>query len=292
MQPKASQNPNRLPRATVVFLSFFACMGLGVMLLGIREFFFRHTPNGWVPLVVGGVFMLFPLVFYFAVRKQREQVALAVQKQRSDLTPWLRREDWAKREISEPQAPPPFTFFVAAGVLVVIALWQFKSFFKADTRSIITWVFCGVPFSMAAFFCVMGYRAVARQKRFGKSVFKLSSATGVIGGKLEGGIHSEAHIELPDEFKVRLICYNQIGGGNDSKLKKLWEGSELVRVPSRTGNFAIPIAIAIPATCEETRDADASNLIFWRLEAKAAVPGVNYLARFDVPVFRVANTTA
>ncbi len=40
----------------------------------------------------------------------------------------------------------------------------------------------------------------------------------------------------------------------------------------------------------ETDESDPGNEVLWRLEARASVPGVDYHARFEVPVFRTQET--
>lgn len=272
------------------FLFVFVAVGIVLEAFGVKELITKDVRAALPFFLSGAMFTFIPLVMATQLKKQQAQVDVAAQKRREDPAPWLQRADWAKREIAAKEISPPFVFFIAAVILVFIALWQFKRFHTSDRDPLVmklfSALFFGIPFVMAAVMAALGVRAVARHKKFGKSLFKLRSATGVIGGKLEGNIHGESQIELPGDFKVQLACYQQTGGGDNAKVKKLWDASQPVRVPGGTGIFVIPISIAIPATCEESSDADPSNLIFWRLEATAKVPGVNFLARFEVPVFK------
>ena len=274
------------------FLFVFVAVGIVLEAFGVKELITKDVRAALPFFLSGAMFTFIPLVMATQLKKQQAQVDVAAQKRREDPAPWLQRADWAKREIAAKEISPPFVFFIAAVILVFIALWQFKRFHTSDRDPLVMKLFAalffGIPFVMAAVMAALGVRAVARHKKFGKSLFKLRSATGVIGGKLEGNIQGESQIELPGDFKVQLACYQQTGGGDNAKVKKLWDASQPVRVPGGTGIFVIPVSIAIPATCEESSDADPSNLIFWRLEATAKVPGVNFLARFEVPVFRTA----
>jgi len=47
-------------------------------------------------------------------------------------------------------------------------------------------------------------------------------------------------------------------------------------------------------TCwlSESDDSNSNNRILWRLDAGAKVPGVDYFAQFEVPVFRTSETAA
>ena len=49
---------------------------------------------------------------------------------------------------------------------------------------------------------------------------------------------------------------------------------------------AIPIAFKLPITVEPSDSTDANNRVVWRLQVAASVPGVDYAASFEVPVFR------
>lgn len=282
MQPKPTSG---VPK----FLFVFVAVGIVLEALGVKELITKDVHAALPMLLSGAMFTFIPLVISIQLKKQQAQVDVAAQKRREDPAPWLRRADWAKREIAAKEIAPPFVFFIAAAVAVGFGFFGAGSFSRGHRDSLFSWLpvlFTVIP---AIIMVALGCRSVARRKKFGKSIFKLRSATGVIGGKLEGNIQGESQIELPGDFKVQLACYQQTGGGDNSKVKKLWDASQPVRVPGGTGLFMIPVSIAIPATCEESSDADPSNLIFWRLEATAKVPGVNFLARFEVPVFRVNN---
>jgi hypothetical protein len=53
---------------------------------------------------------------------------------------------------------------------------------------------------------------------------------------------------------------------------------------------AIPVLFAIPFNCRETTQPDGTDGIHWRLDVSARVPGVDYLAKFDVPVFKTSDS--
>jgi hypothetical protein len=48
------------------------------------------------------------------------------------------------------------------------------------------------------------------------------------------------------------------------------------------------VQFSIPFESQETNSADPNNLILWRLETHAAVPGVDYHSQFEVPVFKTS----
>jgi hypothetical protein len=51
------------------------------------------------------------------------------------------------------------------------------------------------------------------------------------------------------------------------------------------------VLFAVPYEQRETSDEDPNSTIVWRLEVTADIPGVDYLATFDVPVFKTEDST-
>jgi len=52
----------------------------------------------------------------------------------------------------------------------------------------------------------------------------------------------------------------------------------------------VPVTIRIPADAPGTDASDADNEVHWRLEVRAATPGLDYAATFDVPIYRTAES--
>ena len=52
----------------------------------------------------------------------------------------------------------------------------------------------------------------------------------------------------------------------------------------------IPVAFRLPGDVLESDDRSTDNQVIWRLRVDAAVPGVDYHVRFEVPVFRTEES--
>jgi hypothetical protein len=52
----------------------------------------------------------------------------------------------------------------------------------------------------------------------------------------------------------------------------------------------IPVAFRLPADAQACDDTNSSNRVLWRLQLVARVPGVDYEAQFEVPVFRTPGS--
>ena len=135
-------------------------------------------------------------------------------------------------------------------------------------------------------------RTTIAWKKFGASTFKMLSVPGVIGGSLSGAIETSVKLRPQDGFHLRLACVKRVrvGSGKDSSTTEtvLWQAEktmneDLLDEPRRSG---IPVSFPIPADAMPTDNTVPTNAIIWRLVAQAKLPGVDYSATFEVPVFR------
>jgi hypothetical protein len=109
-----------------------------------------------------------------------------------------------------------------------------------------------------------------------------------VGHLLEGTLRTPAGLRPAEGFRVVLSCIRRVttGSGKDRSTSEsvLWQEE---RTLAGTG-AGVPVAFAIPADaapCDAIRAGDGT---LWRLDVSAEVPGVDYAARFEVPVFRTA----
>jgi hypothetical protein len=139
-------------------------------------------------------------------------------------------------------------------------------------------------------------RAFIRWKKYGDSVFEMSSLPGVVGGKLEGRILTSVAIDTASGFELTLNCVHRVTkGSGDSRSTSesiLWQQQQhldrelLDYDPTRA---SIPV---IPYDTQPTEERTDDDEILWRLEVGAETAGVDYAAKFDVPVFKTADSQA
>jgi hypothetical protein len=209
--------------------------------------------------------------------------------------PWLLRPDWASlRIVSNTKAMRNAWVFAGA--------WN--AFCIPFTGAML---FAGhphghqpdyVPAGIAMLFLIVGlfllFRALTltrRKLRFGQSILELASVPCGLGGALEGTIRPERPIRTQAPVKLHLKCLSRTtvrtSDGRSTTEAILWQHAETVEQDTSDG---IPVAISIPADGQETTTIDRANGTFWRLEASASCPGVDYAESFELPVFRVALT--
>ncbi|HTP13606.1 MAG TPA: hypothetical protein VMM37_08240 [Bacteroidota bacterium] len=212
--------------------------------------------------------------------------------------PWLWRSDWAA---GVARSATKNTMLFSWGFAI---LWNLIStplllflpeelFEKGNTAALLGLLFPLVGIGLL----VWAVRQTIELKKFGQSVFKMSSVPGVIGGTLEGTIAIPSHFDPGQDFDLTLSGINRrvSGAGKSQSTMEtiLWQdssaGVKSFAQPEAMG-AAIPVRFAIPSDCEQTDGTNPRNAILWRLEVHAAVPGVDYRASFEVPVFRTADS--
>jgi len=137
---------------------------------------------------------------------------------------------------------------------------------------------------------VWAVRATLRYRRFGVSQLDLATLPGVVGHALEGTLRTPEGLRPVEGFRVVLTCIRRVttGSGDDRSTSEtvLWQEEQRV---DGTG-VTIPVAFAIPADAAPSDPGQASDGTLWRLDVTADVPGVDYAASFEVPVFRTAES--
>jgi len=205
--------------------------------------------------------------------------------------PWLAREEWAQRRIKDENAK------MAGCVLVFAVLWTLISSgiaaaVIAQAGGVGDVIFVLIFPAVGLLLVSVGAYLMLHRRRFGIPVFELATLPGVPGETLAGLVRTRALIDPEGGFRVRLQCLRrtETGSGKNRRTDEttLWEHEEVMPgATRRMDGIAIPVAVSLPADAPETDERDASNKVIWRLEVRAALPGVDFKGRFEVPVFRV-----
>ena len=135
-----------------------------------------------------------------------------------------------------------------------------------------------------------------RYRRYGLSVFRMARVPAPVGRLLKGVIVTHAYIRPVEGIQLALSCVNRItrrsGKETSTSERVLWQEERKVSDFPTVGRraTAIPVTFAIPSDAVESSAEVSNDQILWRLEARADVPGVDYLASFEVPVFRTPES--
>jgi hypothetical protein len=274
----------------VLFLLPFAAGGTFAGVMAIRA----ARSGDWAN---AGFLTIFVLVFggvgfggIAAVLAGRRKVEAAAAREAAHPDePWLWREDWAARRITDDSRRQMWFAWIFT------ALWNLVSFPSAflavraalnegNRAALVALLFPIVGVGLL----VWALRATLRYRRFGVSQLDLATVPAAVGHSLEGTLRTPAGLRPAEGFRVALSCIRRVttGSGRDRSTSEsvLWQDERML---PGTG-AGVPVAFAIPADAAPYDALHGSDGTLWRLEASAEVPGVDYAARFDVPVFRTA----
>lgn len=284
------------PRAAVwfgwVFAIVFGGFGLLAVVIAVKEFGRGKAGTAIAIALFGLIFAAIGFgVLWAVVRARRQsQHKEAIRAENPD-TPWLWREDWATGRIQCSSKGTMIGAWVFAFFWNLVS-WPILFAFPKELAKGNHAIWIGLLFPAVGIgLLVWAVRATVRWKKFGQSVFEMTAVPGAIGGALTGVLRPGPGVRLMQEFRVRLSCLNRVttGSGKNRSTSEnvLWLDERTVA--STTGG-GVPILMFIPGDCRETDGRNSDNCIVWRLEATGSVPGVDYAASFEVPVFHAAQT--
>ena len=137
-----------------------------------------------------------------------------------------------------------------------------------------------------------------RQQRFGETTFDMDTVPGVLGGPLCGVLHTGVQTQdAPDDgFHVKLSCYRRrmtrdSDGDRSVDRTLLWRDEKQMKplATPASETLDVPVVFEIPDGKPPSTPEKTPNRYMWALEVSAAVPGVDYRAVLEIPVFPVVD---
>jgi hypothetical protein len=216
---------------------------------------------------------------------------------------WMTREDWATGRIDHDASTG------AKGLLFFTIVWNAISMpaaYGAITREfmakgnnevlvVLLFPLLGVGLIAATVYQFM------KARRFGKSRFLMEQLPGTIGTVMRGIVVTGVkHAQAADApFTVALSCFRRhvTGSGKNRRtsMTNLWMEEKQFKGKRRRDQpdaLAVPIAFGIPADARATTLENPTDRILWRLDVRVEIPGVDYTAEFEIPVFRTPESPA
>jgi hypothetical protein len=232
-------------------------------------------------------------------RGRRRLAEVEAAKARHPGEPWLWRPDWAAGRIEDSnRTAARFAWgFAALWNLVSLPAGYFgvrAALEQGNRAGLVALLFpvAGVGLLLWA------ARISVRLRRFGVSRLELETTPAAVGRSLAGTVSAPAPLMPAGAFRVVLSCIRRVttGSGDDRSTSEriLWqEEQRITGRPSRTTQgmaTTVPLRIPIPADALPCDDHNPRDVVLWRLEVSAEVPGVDYAAAFEVPVFRTKES--
>jgi len=274
------------------FLVGLVAPGLAVSALAAGDVGAALPPAGF-GLAFGGAASL---VLVLARRGAARQVERAIAEAAAPREPWLRRPEWAARRITAGGGEA--AWFLGGFALVWNAIaWTATLAVRpgltgdagAERYFVLLFPLIGVALLVGAVVSALRFR------RYGVSVLELATLPAAPGRLLAGRIRTSAEILPVAGFRVVLSnLHRQVTGSGKNRSTSttvLWQQEWMLPGTRQAGGGTeLPFALPLPSDARETDEADSSNAILWTVEVEADVPGLDYQARFDVPVFRTAES--
>ena len=251
---------------------------------------------GLFAIVFGGV-GLGLAVAALAARREAERRALAQARHPDE--PWLWREDWASGRLEDSGRKGEYALWVFATLWNLIAIPSAVLALREVQRTGNRLALIALLFPAAGVgVIVAAVRSTIRQRKFGVSSLELATKPGVVGHGFAGTVHLASTLLPPGGFLATLSCINlrTTGTGDDRSTRETIRWQEQQKAPGQRESggpgrgvvTAVPVRFRLEGDVAPTNDADPNDRIVWRLELAADVPGVDYAATFEVPVFRTA----
>jgi hypothetical protein len=285
----------------LLFGAAFAALGVFAGISEAMEAIEEGDPRKlWVSILGGGLFVAFGAaaiaVAIFSRRRAGERDAEAALHPGE---PWMLNAEWAARKIRSRTGASAAILSAFGTVWCAITTplaFQIPEQVAREGNPLIWFAalfpLVGVGLMFAAF------RAFVRWRKFGSSVLELKTLPGVIGGRLEASLQLSAQIDSPDGMELQLECIHKRttgAGKNRSTHERILWNKERAVARARFGlgmqGTAIPVEFTVPFGCQATRGTGTDDEVLWRVVAKAKVSGVDYYARFTVPVFETEESS-
>ena len=226
--------------------------------------------------------------------------------------PWLVRKDWASGDLCY-SGWRDLSNFVLLGFGVCVLLISL-GFALSLPRMVRESGYSGaIPFLITALvgsaLTTRGVRLTVRLLRYGCSRFHLASVPVPLGGPLRGELRMSTPIPAGERLRLKIECRSfttqemrRTDGTIDWDVHSLavWEDEETV---TSDGSGIVPVSFVVPADTRATRfrpakwrtknqpAADIWWIEWWLIAEDPTGSTARYHAEFELPVFRVAETT-
>jgi hypothetical protein len=239
-----------------------------------------------VRIAAGSAFLIVGLaVIFAAIVFSRVTVEAYELRRRYPDQPWMWRRDWAANAINDRGG------FSLGALWLFAIIWNLISsplLFVFPWREVRDSPVVVLPFLFptigVVLLVVVLYQSAQRMK-YGASICHIDRMPIVPGRTFHGELETRVREAPPSGFDLRITCVRRVSSGKSTNETILWEESQKVLATPSYEGAHVPFSFAIPADAEPMQTALGSARIAWRLQVSAEVPGVDYSANFDLPVF-------
>lgn len=245
----------------------------------------------WGPVLFGALFSVVGIGLIagtsWAIRKASAEAA---RRAASPDQPWRWRDDWAAGYARDENAKSVAGLWVFSLLWTSISSMIFVPLSDEIQRNRMAWlalIFPGIGV-LLIWACIY---STLRSRKYGRPTLQLNGVPSRMGGRFDSTLR--ARIAQPvDGFDVKFSNvrrYVQGTGKNASTHEEvLWEEKKVIpggAMMPGSELASLPIAFAIPAGGTATDSTDQRNRKLWRIDVTAKMPGIDFSAQFEIPVF-------
>jgi hypothetical protein len=277
-----------------LFMLPFIGAGVSLLSVGIRALQ-HHEANAIAPLLAGFFFTAFSVSFFAIVFVAIRNTARAAALQASAPDqPWLWRAEWTARRIPDRRRSIAVFLWIFAifwsAISFPVAFLVLRDWPKEQKPALL--LFLIFPAVVPAVAIAASYMSLRRLK-FGLSVCTIDAVPIHRGHSFHGEIEMRGDAVPDDGYRLRLLCVRRIvrGSGKSQSVDEQAIAQQEMRVSaagamrSPTGGVRIPFSMTVPSEGQSCDIRNPRDQILWRLEAAAELPGIDYAASFELPVF-------
>jgi hypothetical protein len=277
----------------------FAGAGINLMLLGIRAFQ-RHEANAIAPLLAGVLFTTISVSIFAGVLVATRNAARAAALQAgAPDQPWLWRPEWSTRRIPDRRGATPVVLWAVSifwnVVTIPVGFVLIKQWMTQPNPILLVFLLfplVGVGLIIGAIYTTL------RRLKFGQSICTIDRVPIVPGDSFHGEIEMRGDAVPEGGYRLLLICVHRVttGSGKNQSTREtpLWQAENRITAASvmrlATGGVRIPFTLTVPSEARATDLRKSRDQIVWRLDASAEMPGIDFAASFELPVFTPATT--
>lgn len=275
----------------------FMGAGVGLMVWYRVEGPVYAGPQRYVPYLVGGFLIL---TGAFSIVRERSRVARqeagrrALEEHRD--APWRVRPEWRRDELVA-------TATVDRSLVVFAVLWNLFAWplayflMRSDQGEGDVWLVALFPLIGLGMLAVVAYQLV-RARKFGRTVVQLDPMPLRLGRTFRGTLQANvARDQAPEDgFVVEVNCYRQkvrytrdSDGDRTRRIERdlLWRDETRIRGDASMdgARVEVPFAFRLPEEMPPSTPLKLDNRIVWEVAAEADVPGIDFAATVEVPVF-------
>ena len=277
------------------FVLIFSAIGVGLVYGAIVTFQDGETTKAFLMLIAALAFGGFGLGFFALMTVgYRGYAREAALRAAHPDEPWRWRDDWATGRVRD-MGKSATWFFWGFAILWNIISTPLLIFLPAEIIEKENYpALLGLLFPLVGIgLIVVAVRKTIQRRKYGDCLFLMERVPGILGGEVTGTILILRGLPAAEILTARLSCIRRErrGSGKDSSTNEnvLWQTEQSVVRLSPTGKGAAqgaPVRFRVPYDASPTGEIDQNNSIFWKLEADAAVPGVDFSTGFEIPVFK------